>query len=248
MAQDIFKRVEVKYLLNEDQYLRFREINSDKIIEDEYGLSKISSIYFDTNGYDLIRESLEKPVYKEKLRLRGYGDINENSPLYLELKKKYDGIVYKRRIKLGYTEAMDYLYKNIPPKHDSQILREIDYFIKYYRPEKSTYISYDRIATYGKEDKELRITFDKNIHVAFDRNNLINGEEGKTIIPDGYRLMEIKVSGAMPKWLTDSLSELNIYPTSFSKYGKACKDYLEYGKCAIESNYVTPFLTITKYA
>ena len=205
--------------------------------DDEYGLSTISSIYFDTDNYDVIRTSLEKPVYKEKLRLRVYGKVTGNSNAFLELKKKYEGVVYKRRITLKLKDAMDYLNKGIYPAENSQILKEIDYFLKMYKPTRGTYIAYDRIAMYGLEDKDLRITFDKDIRVAFDRTSIEPPDDVKPVTKEGERLMEIKVQGAMPLWLTEALSELKIYPVSFSKYGMAAKTYLDYGKKSIELNF-----------
>ena len=163
MAEGIFKRLEIKYLLSEDQYIKLRKRLAHYMQDDEYGLSTISSIYYDTDNYDVIRTSLEKPEYKEKLRLRVYGEVKPDSTAFLELKKKYDGVVYKRRITLKLNEALNYLNNGIYPSKDSQILREIDYFIKYYRPTKKTYIAYDRIAMYGLKDPDLRITFDKEI-------------------------------------------------------------------------------------
>ncbi len=204
--------------------------------DDEYGLSTISSIYFDTDNYDVIRTSLEKPVYKEKLRLRVYGKVKDDSKAFLELKKKYEGVVYKRRVVLTLKEAMDYLNKGIYPVEDSQILREIDYFIKMYKPTRGTYIAYDRIAMYGLEDKDLRITFDKDIRVSFDRNSIVPPEDVKPVTKEGERLMEIKAQGAMPLWLTSALSELRIYPVSFSKYGMAAKTYLDYGRKSVAMN------------
>ncbi len=229
MAQSIFKRVEVKYLLTKIQYNQIRERLIPYMQDDEYGLSTIQSIYYDTENYDIIRDSLEKPVYKEKLRLRAYGtDITEDKRVFLELKKKYEGVVYKRRITLTYKEAIDYMEKGIYPKEDSQILREIDYFIKFHNPTRRTFIAYDRIAMYGKENKDIRITFDKSLRTIFDKENFNAERKGEYLLEQGERLMEIKVPGAMPLWLVNILSELKIYPHSFSKYGTACKKFIAY--------------------
>ncbi|MCR4728324.1 MAG: polyphosphate polymerase domain-containing protein [Lachnospiraceae bacterium] len=244
MAQCIFKRLEIKYLLSEKQYNQITDRLSSHMEVDEYGLSTISSIYYDTENYDIIRTSLEKPEYKEKLRLRTYGEVKDDSVAFLELKKKYDGVVYKRRITLPLKEAEDYLNHGIYPSKDSQILREIDYFIKMYKPTGRTYVAYDRIAMYGIEDESLRITFDKNIRTAFDRGSLRSGKEGSPVIKEGERLMEIKASGAMPMWLVNILSDLKIYPVSFSKYGTACKLYMDYGKASVE--YSVPATAMNK--
>ena len=159
-----FKRKEMKYLLNKEQYLGFMERIKDMAEVDAYGQTSILNIYFDTPDYQLIRTSLEKPVYKEKLRLRSYGTPTDETNSFIEIKKKYKGIVYKRRISAPYKEAKDYLYEDVPLETPSQISAEIDYFKKSYpglRPAMA--ISYDRIAMAGIEDPELRITFDTNI-------------------------------------------------------------------------------------
>lgn len=231
MAGNIFERVEIKYLLSREQYDALRIKLEPYMQVDEYGLSTISSIYYDTANYDIIRTSMEKPVYKEKLRLRAYGDITEDSTVFLELKKKYDGVVYKRRVSLPIKAASDYLEKGIyPEKYDSQILREIDYFLIMNHPETGTLIAYDRVAMYGREDKELRITFDKNLRTALGQKSLLEASEERPITRENEYLMEIKVLGNMPLWLTSALTHLNIYPHSFSKYAEAMKIYSAYGK------------------
>ena len=230
MAGNIFERVEIKYLLNKEQYDALRLKLEPYMQVDEYGLSTISSIYYDTANYDVIRTSMEKPTYKEKLRLRAYGTIKKDSTVYLELKKKYDGVVYKRRVALPIKVAADYLERGIYPKEsDSQILREIDYFVKTNHVTRGTLIAYDRTAMFGKEDKELRITFDQNIRTSFDKTDLLDEKEEKPVIKENEYLMEIKVLGAMPMWLTGALTELNIYPHSFSKYAEAMTKYMVQG-------------------
>lgn len=226
--QDIFKRIEIKYLISEEIYNEFRKRVETRMEDDEYGLSKISSIYYDSENYDVIRESMEKPPYKEKLRLRAYGDVTNDSKVYLELKKKYDGVVYKRRTSLKYGEALNYLNKGIKPYKSSQILDEIDYFIRFHNVSRGTLIEYERIASYGCEDKELRITYDSNIKAAFDTYDFNSPGYKNSLLKEGERLMEIKVPGAMPLWLTEILSELKIYPVSFSKYGTASNRYLQF--------------------
>lgn len=224
--QDRFERVEIKYLLSEEQYRQFRVRVAEFMQDDEYGLSKISSIYYDSEHYDIIRDSLEKPVYKEKLRLRAYGRVTDDSRVFLELKKKYEGTVYKRRIELNYREAIDYLNNGKEPQNDSQVFKEIDYFIKFHDLSKATLIEYERIASYGKDDPSIRITYDKNIKASFDTNDFNCPGYKNELLNPGDRLMEIKVPGAMPLWLGNILSQLKIYPASYSKYGTAAKRYL----------------------
>ena len=218
-----FKRYEKKYLLNGEQYSAICERLKGKAETDSYGLTTVCNIYYDTEDFYLIRESLEKPDYKEKFRVRSYGVPDENSTVFLEIKKKYDGVVYKRRISLPYKEAADYLERGIPPENRSQIFREIDWLLNFYKAKPKVYIAYDRIAMQGTQEKELRITFDSNIRSRFEDLKLSLGDCGRLLLPKDCYLMEIKAPGAMPIWLARTLSELKIMPVSFSKYGNVYK-------------------------
>ncbi len=217
-SQNVFERVEKKYRMNQKQYDLFLEGAADKIHMDEYGLHTIRNIYYDTQNYELIRRSIDKPKYKEKLRLRGYGKIREDSPVFLEIKKKYQGVVYKRREQLALRQARTYLKSGTGMGKKSQILNEIDYFIRFYRPEPRIYLAYDREAFVGNEDESLRITVDRNIRSRSHRLELTYDGECRMLNPGEY-LMEIKVKEAYPIWLAQLLGNLKIYPVSFSKYG-----------------------------
>lgn len=222
--QDVFKRYEKKYLLEEEQYRVLRERLKPYMKMDQYGKSMISNIYFDTPDHRLIRESLEKPVYKEKLRLRSYGVPDGEANVFVEVKKKYQGIVYKRRMKMSLTEAENYLYCGEEPEEDSQIRREVDWMFAYYKNLKpAMYLSYDRIAMFGLEDPDFRITFDSRILWRKKALDLSMGSWGEPLLQEGQRLMEIKIGGAVPLWLSHILDEMEIYPVSFSKYGNAYK-------------------------
>lgn len=228
MDKTVFKRIETKYLLNDIQYKVLLERIRHMARVDEYGESTILNIYFDTPDFRLIRTSLEKPKYKEKLRLRSYGIPTDDTKSFIEIKKKYDGVVYKRRMTAPYGESVNYLYHGEPLQKKSQIQREIDYFIGYYqglRPAMA--ISYDRIAMIGTKDPELRITFDTNIRWRCNRLDLKYGNIGEDILEPGQHLMEIKIAGAMTPELASILSELHIYPTSFSKYGRGYEQMLK---------------------
>lgn len=226
--QMTFKRYEIKYLLEEKTYLELRKRLEGKMVVDQYGKKTICNVYFDTPDSRLIRTSLEKPVYKEKLRLRSYGIPEQHSTVYVELKKKYKGVVYKRREDMVLSEAEAYLYRGWKPGFDSQVLREIDWFLSYYgQITPAMYISYERIAMNEEEDSELRVTFDTNILWRKEELNLKEGSWGNSILEPGQRLMEIKIAGAMPLWLGEILNELQIYPISFSKYGRAYQDQLK---------------------
>lgn len=222
-SNDIFERFEKKYMLTRQTYNLLLEAIEPYMCMDSYGKHTIGNIYYDTNTYELIRQSIEKPTYKEKLRLRSYGIPTKEEKVYLELKKKYKGIVYKRRVALTLEEAEAYLNEGIRPKKESQILKEIDYFISFYKVKPKVYLAYDRMAYFGREDPNVRITFDHNIRSREYDLSLGKGDRGIPLLDDCKYLMEIKVAGAMPMWLSEILSELEIYPSSFSKYGNVYK-------------------------
>lgn len=220
MSQDVFNRYEKKYLLTEEVYLELRERIADHMQEDEYGLHTIRNIYYDTKNDELIRTSLQKPVYKEKFRVRCYGRPEADSTVFLEIKKKYRGIVNKRRTAMAKTEAEQYLKNRSYPGEKSQILQEIDYLLNFYQLQPNLYLAYDRIALYGKEDPDFRVTFDQNIRSRWEHLDLSDDTAVEYLLDQGMYLMEVKVKGAMPLWFTEILSELQIRSTSFSKYGK----------------------------
>ena len=229
--QAVFKRKEMKYMLSKEQLEALLPILRQHMKPDGFAHSSISNLYYDTPDYRMIRRSLEKPKYKEKLRLRCYQVPNGETPVFLEIKKKASGIVYKRRTSLPYKQAIDYLQQRAQGG-DDQIFHEIDWILRSYknlRP--SFFLSYERDSWKGIEDSNLRLTLDKNILWRTQALDLRLGSWGEPLLEPGQTLMEIKVSNAMPIWLAEALSELEIYPTSFSKYGKAyqtmCQRYFE---------------------
>ncbi len=225
--KDVFERIETKFLLDDMQYTELMKRLENIAAIDSYGKTSILNIYFDTPDYKLIEKSLEKPVYKEKLRLRTYGIANDETNAFIEIKKKYKGVVYKRRISMPYAKAVDYLVNGKEIEKRSQISDEIDYFLQFYkgiRPAMA--ISYDRIAMAGIHDPELRITFDTNIRWRTDKLSLTEGNVGKDILLPGQHLMELKIAGAMSVEMARILDELNIRQTSFSKYGRGYQDLM----------------------
>lgn len=218
----IFRRYELKYILDKEKYNMLMEKIADYFVADEYGESTILSLYYDTPKRLLIRRSIEHPEYKEKLRVRSYGMADKDSKVYVELKKKYKGVVYKRRVAMSHKESISFLRDGCYEKERSQIINEIDYAMKYYGSlEPSMLLSYERRAYYSKTDKDFRITFDRNVLYREDNLSLDAGVYGTSILEDGRVLMEIKVATAIPVWFANILSELKIYKTSFSKYGTA---------------------------
>ena len=232
MIQSCFRRYEKKYLLTEKQYEAMRAGMAPYMKADLYPRYSISNIYYDTEGYDLIRASLEKPVYKEKLRLRSYGVPGWCDPVFVEIKKKFDGVVYKRRVTMQMQNADRYL-KGFKRGDGSQISREIDYFMQLYRPQPKAFISYDREAYAAADGGELRITFDTALRARSNDLDLRSGDHGILLLKEDLYLMEIKIPGAAPLWLARLLSENGIFPTSFSKYGAYYKQFVISGRSAM---------------
>ena len=225
MAKRIFERIEKKYIVPKCKYEALMKEIKKYMKLDSYGKHTISNIYFDTKNFYLIRHSLEKPLYKEKIRLRAYGVPNEKSEVFIEIKKKYQHVVYKRRIALKRKEARAYLYNNISLEKlkKEQIFKEIEYMKHNLDLEPKVYIAYDRLAYYGIDDAEFRITFDTNI-VARDYNlDIAQRQFNIELLGKDFYIMEVKINMAMPLWLCHILSKLNIYQSSFSKYGEYYK-------------------------
>ena len=227
MAQEVFQRIEKKYLLTPQQHEKLMQAIDGHMCADAFGEHTICNLYLDTPDYDLTRMSIEKPVYKEKMRLRSYGVPKENDEVFLEIKKKYKGVVYKRRIELTQKEAMEYLLKGARPQKDSQILHEIDYFLKYHNPQPRVYLCYDRTAYFSPENPDLRITMDHDIRFRLTQVDLSKGAWGTSVLPQNTKLMEIKIPGVMPLWLADALDENGIYPQSYSKIGTVYSKFIQ---------------------
>ncbi|MDD7429962.1 MAG: polyphosphate polymerase domain-containing protein [Oscillospiraceae bacterium] len=228
--QNVFRRVERKYILDEEKYRGICSYLDKYFLKDRYFQSTICNIYYDTPDRQLVRSSLEKPVYKEKLRLRSYGVPDDDTKVFLELKKKYKGVVYKRRTDMTVSRAVDFIDGKIFPDNDSQIEREIKYFLDFYGEiEPAMFLSCDRKAYYSAEDPDFRLTFDENITYRTEDIDLRSGVYGKKLLNGGEHIMELKIPNAMPVWFAHILTELCIYPGSFSKYGSAYeREFLNY--------------------
>ncbi len=226
----VFKRYEIKYLISVAQKQEILAEMLPYMRLDRYGKTTIRNLYLDTDNFRLIRRSLEKPHYKEKLRLRSYEQASADKPIFVELKKKYDGVVYKRRLKLPEQEVMHAFENNLPLPINSQIGKEIEYCRNYYSNlTAKVFLSYEREAYYCLDGSDFRITFDDNILYRREDLSLCIPPYGTRILDGGYILMEIKTSGAIPLWLTGVLTKLKVYKTSFSKYGAAYMDIVKKG-------------------
>ena len=220
----VFNRFEKKYLMPEEVYFELRHRLKPYMQVDMYGLTQILNIYFDTPDDLLVRRSNEFPVYKEKLRLRSYGVPKMDSLVFLEIKKKHEGLVNKRRVGMKLHEAYDYVERGIRPEGErppaeEQILREIDFFIQRYDLHPAMNVNYQRVALFARDDPEYRVTFDHFIRGRRTDVGLEKGAYGVKLIPDNYYLMETKILDATPYWFTKILSDLSLYMTTFSKYG-----------------------------
>jgi SPX domain protein involved in polyphosphate accumulation len=215
--QSFFERYENKYLITREQGAALADILSQRAAPAGFGEYTVQNLYFDTENWDVIRASTEKPLYKEKMRLRCYGAPNREGKLFLELKKKYKGIVYKRRIAVPAEVFPDKSIREIVSGESSQISRELDFYLKTNPISEKIYISYRRIAFAGTEDEGLRVTFDTDVRFRPHNLSFERPEDGRLVIPPDMMLMEIKTLGGIPLWLARALSENGVFPRSFSK-------------------------------
>lgn len=242
MAIAVFKRYERKYMLDPEQYRKTMDFLSEYMVFDKYCVGEqvygLLNIYFDTPDNLLIGRSTDKPPYKEKLRLRSYfPPENEDSKVFFEIKKKYDRCVTKRRVVMRYGEALELMETHKVPKLQKdtylnvQVAKEIcEMFRRYEGLAPAVFIAYDRIAMFGKDDPELRVTFDRNIRTRRENPTFEFGTDGVQLLPPDKHLMEIKIPNAMPMFLARFLSDNQIYNTSFSKYGKEYEYLLDENK------------------
>ena len=225
--QDVFRRKEKKYMLTAAQYQQMRQgIMAHGMQPDEFGLHTIASLYYDTPDYQLIQHSLEKPVYKEKLRLRAYGSqVLPDDDAYVEIKKKFKGVVYKRRIAAPLPEAMQGLAEGHFQDTHGQIGREINFFLQRYDLRPACWLGYEREAFFS-ETEDVRITFDENIRFRLDGWDMTLPPEGTPLMDQGLYLMEVKIPFGMPLWLVDLMNECGVFSRSFSKYGTVYMEHI----------------------
>lgn len=221
MNNGIFRRVEEKYFLDQNQKNKLLDEISKYITKDEYYKSNILNIYFDNPNKELVIRSIDKPIYKDKVRLRSYSVPTLDDEVFLEIKNKYQNITNKRRIKLKLSEFYDYMYNK--KKIDNQIMKEIDHLFKYYDLKPNYFIAYDRLSYKGLDDENLRITIDSNLRSRNNDLKLEYGDQGEKFFDDDKFILEIKTLNSIPLWLSSILSKLKIYPISFSKYGEIYK-------------------------
>lgn len=228
--QSVFERKETKYLITYEQWNKLLIELRPYMELDQYGKHLITNIYYDTPSWYLIRHSMSKPLYKEKVRLRSYGVPTKKDSVYVEIKKKFDGIVYKRRTKMQLKHAERFLthQNELEFVSNNQKVREFESVLSFYPDlEPAMYLSYKRLAYCGKSDNDIRITFDQEILYRTEDLSLSSGSYGEAILPKNHLLMEIKICEAMPVWLARILSNQQVYPTKFSKYANGYQNYLK---------------------
>ena len=222
MYESKFNRIEQKYLLTKEQYQELFRCIDDFIEKDKFYSSKICNVYFDNVNEELTTHSIEKPLFKQKVRLRSYGVPSLDDDVFLEVKTKYKSVVTKRRIKIGLKEFYEY-FKGDKKNLKKQIMSEIDYLFRYFDLKPFYFLAYDRKSYHGRDDNELRITIDENLRSRRNDLFLEKGDEGNYYFDNEIYIMEIKYLNALPLWLVQRLSDLRIYPTSFSKLGSVYK-------------------------
>ena len=230
----VMKRYEMKYILSKEQLLYLQHALLGHMEIDQYGKTSIASIYYDTPDYRLIRTSIEKPAYKEKIRLRSYGLAKNGDHVYLELKRKVEGIVYKRRVETSEEDAVSFLQNKKDTIGNNQIAKELSYFRKFYGIlEPKIMIAYDR-TSYAEIGGDIRLTIDENPRYRTYDLNLHSSMDGHHLLPAGGAILEIKVQQEMPLWLVEILSKGKIYKVNFSKVGEAYKQMMNITAMRVE--------------
>jgi len=230
--QSIFKRYEKKYIISKEQSAFLQDQLVQKMEIDRNGEYLIQNLYYDTANWDIIRESIEKPLYKEKLRIRYYNNFDPESAGFLELKKKFNGIVYKRRIIFSLDELNKGRVSEILQNNNSQISKEINYFLINKNASEKINIVYKRLAYNGTGGElNFRVSFDRDIYIrGCSLKDFCSGgirqKYNHQILDDNHLVMEIKTANAIPLWLAGALSKSKIYPVSFSKYGTYFTKYI----------------------
>lgn len=225
--QNVFERYEYKYFLTQAQKRELLEETGGRLLLDQYGRTIIRNIYYDTDSYRLIRDSMEHPIYKEKLRVRSYQRVNGSDMVFVEIKKKFEDVVYKRRIAIPKVSAENWIDKGMAIPFKNQITSEIDYFLDFYKGiEAKAFLCYEREAYTDKYNPEFRLTLDENILARDSDLDLGSDIWGESLLPRGTTLMEVKISGAMPIWMAHFLSKNKIPKISYSKYGTYYKEFL----------------------
>lgn len=229
MVTEIFNRKELKYVITDSQKVALVDELVKHLLLDKYNfngnLYSVYNLYIDTDDHNLIRNSLSKPKYKEKIRIRSYYEFDSDQLVFLEVKKRLGGHTNKRRSKIKYQDALEFIEAGKKPKIEEymnrQVIDEFSYILQKNRYYPKTFITYDRLAFHAKNDPNLRITFDTNL-----RAKRFAAKKVTNLLPAHHWILEIKSAKNMPLWLTKSLTKNKIYKRSYSKYGNEYKAFL----------------------
>ncbi len=220
-AQEVFRRREVKYILTPEKYTELLTSLQNDLEKDRFYKGTNCSVYFDNEKHYLAVHTLEKPLYKEKFRVRSYNVPKSlDDTVYLEIKKKFDGLGNKRRIAIKLKDFYHYLETGQLATNNPQIQSELDYCFKLYNLKPSLYLAYDRLSYCGKNDPDFRVTFDHNVRSRTTDLRLESGDHGEKYFQNNEIVMEVKAQESFPLWFVRTLSQLKIYPTSFTKFGR----------------------------
>ena len=223
MIQRVFRRTETKYLLSEQEQQKLLELIEPYLVKDQYFKNTNCSLYFDDKDNTLAIRSLEKPLYKEKVRLRSYGVPTLEDTVFLEIKKKFNGIGGKRRVPIKLKDFYAWQQGNMKQPlspENPQISEELKYLFQTYGLKPALYLAYDRTSYADRDDPHFRVTFDKDVRSRRTNLNLESGDNGEKYFKNREIVMEVKAGGAYPLWFARALSRLKIYPATFSKYGR----------------------------
>ena len=232
MGNNTFERIEKKFWMNEQQCKQMESVLLEHMEVDQYGRTTIHNVYCDTDDYYLTRKSIEGPYFKEKLRIRSYSGFDDDAIVFVEIKRKLNGIGYKRRLEIPLSQLDDLMSGRKINTENTQIEKELNEFVNRYHPNPKVYLTYERVAMFEKgqnghtdhmahmEDQGLRITLDRNIRYRiFTERADLTRATSPVMDDESMVLMEVKAPGCMPEWLISEMSRLKIYHTSFSKIG-----------------------------
>ena len=235
-----FSRYEFKFPVKYDDMDRMLDDLAPYVGQDEHtdenGYYTISSIYLDNDTWQCFYETINRDKYRQKVRLRVYGSVDNNSICFFELKAKFKGLVGKRRVKMRLGDAMTFI-KECNAGHDPdintfecsnrQILKELKHIILTKSLKPTVVVSYERLALFSKDDPDLRITFDVNIRTRDTELDLTKGTGGDYVTSEDTAILEVKTSKNIPYWLVGILKKYNYKDQTFSKY---CSHFSKYNE------------------
>ncbi len=229
MALEVFNRYELKFILDKSMAQEMIQALKGHVMLDQYGdgegFYRIINLYYDTEDHLFFHETVNRQEFRQKLRLRAYNKVSIDTPVFLEIKKKYDGVVYKRRTMLTLQDAYAFLAKgqeqqdySVYDASNVQILGEVAFLKRFYSLAPKVVVSYDRQAFLGIKENDLRITFDSNLRKRESDLKLESGPWGELFMDASSYILEIKVNGRIPLWLAQILSGFQCWRQGYSKY------------------------------